>query len=107
MLFCHPIILLILVGVELPLRVVVTILECCVTFSGVQLSIRSFILLLPTWLNRKTLKNCFGYGPKTFRTAQGREKFFGPLVGESGGMLPQRILKISVLRLAENVFATF
>ena len=36
--------LLILVGVELPLRVVVTILECCVTFSGVKLSIRSFVL---------------------------------------------------------------
>ena len=33
-----------LVGVELPLRVVVTILECCVTFSGVKLSIRSFVL---------------------------------------------------------------
>ena len=31
-------------GVELPLRVVVTILECCVTFSGVKLSIRSFVL---------------------------------------------------------------
>ena len=29
---------------ELPLRVVVTILECCVTFSGVKLSIRSFVL---------------------------------------------------------------
>ena len=43
---CLPIILLILVGVELPLRVVVTILECCVTFSGVKLSIRSFVLLL-------------------------------------------------------------
>ena len=42
---CLPIILLILVGVELPLRVVVTILECCVTFSGVKLSIRSFVLL--------------------------------------------------------------
>ena len=38
------IILLILVGVELPLHVVVTILECCVTFSGVKLSIRSFVL---------------------------------------------------------------
>ena len=37
---------IILVGVELPLRVVVTILECCVTFSGVKLSIRSFVLLL-------------------------------------------------------------
>ena len=33
-------------GVELPLRVVVTILECCVTFSGVKLSIRSFVLYL-------------------------------------------------------------
>ena len=43
--FLHlPIILLILVGVELPLHVVVTILECCVTFSGVKLSIRSFVL---------------------------------------------------------------
>ena len=35
-------------GVELPLRVVVTILECCVTFSGVKLSIRSFVLFI--WL---------------------------------------------------------
>ena len=43
---CLRIILLILVGVELPLRVVVTILECCVTFSGVKLSIRSFVLLV-------------------------------------------------------------
>ena len=33
-------------GVELPLRVVLTILECCVTFSGVKFSIRSFVLLL-------------------------------------------------------------
>ena len=33
-----------LVGVDLPLHVVVTILECCVTFSGVKLSIRSFVL---------------------------------------------------------------
>ena len=41
---CLPIILLILVGVELPLRVVATILECCVTFFGVKLSIRSFVL---------------------------------------------------------------
>ena len=38
--------LLILVSVELPLRVVVTMLECCVTFSGVKLSIRSFVLFL-------------------------------------------------------------
>ena len=43
---CLPIILLILVGVELPLHVVVTILECCVTFSGVKLSIRSFVLFI-------------------------------------------------------------
>ena len=41
---CLSIILLILVGAELPLRVVVTILECCVMFSGVKLSIRSFVL---------------------------------------------------------------
>ena len=33
-------------SVELPLRVVVTILECCVTFSGVKLSIRSFVLFM-------------------------------------------------------------
>ena len=33
-------------GVELPLHVVVTILECCVTFSGVKLSIRSFVLFM-------------------------------------------------------------
>ena len=35
-------------GVELPLRVVVTILECCVTFSGVKLSnkIVCFIYLI-------------------------------------------------------------
>ena len=33
-------------GVELSLHVVVTILECCVTFSGVKLSIRSFVLFL-------------------------------------------------------------
>ena len=32
--------------VELPLRVVVTILECCVTSSGVKLSIRSFVLFV-------------------------------------------------------------
>ena len=43
---CLPIILLILVGVELSLCVVVTVLECCVTFSGVKLSIRSFVLFL-------------------------------------------------------------
>ena len=34
-------------GVELPLCVVVTILECCVMISGVKLSIRSFVLFHP------------------------------------------------------------
>ena len=43
---CLPNILLILVGIELPLHVVVTILECCVMFSGVKLSIRSFVLFI-------------------------------------------------------------
>ena len=38
--------LLILAGIELPLCVVVTILECCVTFSGVKLSIRPFVLFI-------------------------------------------------------------
>ena len=33
-------------GVELPLCVVVTILECCVTFPGVKLSVRSFVLFI-------------------------------------------------------------
>ena len=37
-------------GVELPLHVVVTILECCVTFSGVKLSIRSFVLFIYYWV---------------------------------------------------------
>ena len=38
-------------GVEFPLCVVVTILECCVTFSGVKLNIRSFVLFIRlTWL---------------------------------------------------------
>ena len=62
---------------------------------------------LPTWLNPKTLKNFCGYGPKTSRAVQGQKKFFGPLVGGSGGMLSQKILKVSVLRLAENAFPTF
>ena len=49
-------------GVELPLRVVVTILECCVTFSGVKLSIRSFVLLLlwghsnPNWKRQLSIE---------------------------------------------------
>ena len=44
-------------GVELPLRVVVTILECCVTFSGVKLSIRSFVLFLLVELTWKSYIN--------------------------------------------------
>ena len=45
-----------------PLRVVVTILECCVTFSGVKLSIRSFVLFsyfakIPPWLEIGGRKN--------------------------------------------------
>ena len=43
-------------GVELPLCVVVTILEFCVTFSGVKLSIRSFVLFLKTSV-KKVLRN--------------------------------------------------
>ena len=42
-------------GVELPLRVVVTILECCVTFSGVKLSIRSFVLFTAVLENYEIL----------------------------------------------------
>ena len=44
-------------GVELPLRVVVTILECCVTFSGVKLSIRSFVLFLPMYMREDSWLN--------------------------------------------------
>ena len=45
---CRPFILLILVGVELPLCIVVTLSynAVCVLFSGVKLSIRSFVLSL-------------------------------------------------------------
>ena len=43
---CLPSILLILVGAELPLCVVVTIPECCVMFSGVKLSMGSFVLFI-------------------------------------------------------------
>ena len=41
-----PIILLILVGVELPLCSCHSVLECCVTFSGVKFSVRSFVLFI-------------------------------------------------------------
>ena len=39
---------------ELPLHVVVTILECCVTFSGVKLSIRSFVLFMKGGSHQRT-----------------------------------------------------
>ena len=44
---------------------------------------------------------------QNFSSRVGRENFFGPLVEGSGGMLTQKILKISILRLAENAFPTF
>ena len=58
-------------GVELPLLVVVTILECCVTFSGVKLSIRSFVLF---WRVKSYI--CVEFGPmrthkEVFRRAFG------------------------------------
>ena len=46
---CLPSILLILVGVELPLCVVCSchsILECCIMFSGIKLSMGSFVLFI-------------------------------------------------------------
>ena len=43
--------MLILVGVELPLCVVVTIPECCVMFSGVKMSVRSFVLFIAIFPN--------------------------------------------------------
>ena len=47
-------------GVELPLRVVVTILECCVTFSGVKLSIRSFVLFRTSaFKSYRRFEECF------------------------------------------------
>ena len=41
---------------------------------------------------------------KKVRAAQRREKFFRPVVGGSGGMLPQKILKIMFSKLAEIDF---
>ena len=55
-------------GVELPLCVVVTILECCVTFSGVKLSIRSFVLFINDFYsvdhNSLAKKNLWSYAKK-------------------------------------------
>ena len=71
-------------GVELPLRVVVTILECCVTFSGVKLSIRSFVLFGKEMLtdpNRKIMsdphmgKYCLGKNQSDFRISGPRHVF--------------------------------
>ena len=42
---------------------------------------------LPTWLNPKL----GGYGPKTFRAAQGWEKIFGLLVGGLGACSPRKV----------------
>ena len=51
-------------GVELPLCVVVTILECCVTFSGVKLSIRSFVL----FINMSDISECnYEHAQKVYR----------------------------------------
>ena len=44
-LICLLFIFLILVGVELPLCIIVTILECYNLFYGVKLSIRSFYFI--------------------------------------------------------------
>ena len=62
---------------------------------------------LANLVESKALKNFLGYGPKTFRATQGRGKCFGLLVGKVWGHAPQKMWKISVLRLAENAFPTF
>ena len=58
---------------------------------------------LPTCLNPKP----GGSGPKMFRAVQWLKNVFGPLLVGYGCILPQKILKISALRLAENAFPTF
>ena len=64
-------------GVELPLCVAVTILECCVMFSGVKLSIRSFTLFL-----KFSLKTAF-FGKKSNilmrREGSGRNFSYDPM----------------------------
>ena len=62
---------------------------------------------LPTWLNPKTLKKLFWLWSKNFSSRSGARKIFWSPCRGSGGMLPQKILKINVLRLAENAFPTF
>ena len=56
---------------------------------------------LPIWLNLKP----GGYGSKNFPTCRGEKHFLTPCWGV-WDMLPQKILKTSVLRLAENAFPT-
>ena len=56
---CLLFILLILLGVELPLCIVVTILHCYNLFSGVKLSIRSFCFIF---------KAIYHYIRKNFRS---------------------------------------
>ena len=58
-----------------------------------QILTRSDLL---TWLNPKP----GGSGPQIFRAVQASSR-------GTGGMLSQKILKISVLRFAENAFLTF
>ena len=68
-------------GVELPLRVVVTILECCVTFSGVKLSIRSFVLFAKK--ARSSLRDFEG-SEVSDGLFKGCEKFVCALYGGKG-----------------------
>ena len=65
---------------------------------------KSFILRL---VESKNFKKLFlVMVQKLFEPCRGEKNFFDPCK-ESGGMLRQKILKISVLRLAENAFPTF
>ena len=68
-------------GVELSLRVVVTILECCVTFSGVKLSIRSFVLFRGKCPPYNQI--CKGCGKKNHFKAVCKAKHVIQIVAES------------------------
>ena len=74
----------------------------CITVFKSELE-KSFIFRPTNLVESKTWR----LWSKNFSSRAGARKFFGPLVGGRGGMLPQKILKISVLRLAENAFPTF
>ena len=67
-------------GVELPLRVVVTILECCVTFSGVKLSIRSFVLFLYWQQNASCNEEISSWQITKFNLDKRRKKPCGSLI---------------------------